>query len=94
MEATAFAEITRSVIAKQGFDGFLPVACFPERREIRALEGVPPSESPEEATLQWASSIADGNEEFLIAFKCSETEFKIIRCLGSEREHHVFGAQS
>lgn len=93
MELDAFAGITRNVIANQGFDDFLPVACFPERREIRALDGLPSSEDLEEAVLRWAASQTKKvSEEYLVAFKCSISQFKVIRISAGNREHQVFDA--
>jgi len=95
MEALAFAGITRNVIANEGFDDFLPVACFPERGEIRALEGVPSSKDLEGEVLRWAAALRNNaSEEFLVAFKCSASHFKIVRVIGGQDEHHVFDAKA
>ena len=90
MQVSEFAAITRRVIAKQGFEEFQPSACFPARREIRSLAGVPVGLAHEEPAMRRASSIAEADEEFLVAFKHSTSEFKVIRIQGPNREEQVF----
>ena len=94
MKPREFAAITRNVIDNQGFDEFLPVACFPERREIRALADVPEDEDIETVAIEWGRSLAKSDEEFLIAFKYSPTEFKIVRVVGRDLEHEIFLVQT
>ncbi len=90
MQPSDFAAITRNVIAKQGFDEFLPTACLPMRREIRALASLPPDIDVEVAALQWATSLVASGEEFLVAFKISPTQFKVVRHVGGASESEVF----
>lgn len=79
MDIAAFAKITQNIIRDNGFDDFIPVACFPARREIRGLEGLGPGLDVEKEALDWANSLAESSEEFLVAFKIDETLFKIVR---------------
>ena len=37
-----FIAMTRRVIARDGFDDYLPTLVLPERRHIAVLEGMPP----------------------------------------------------
>ena len=74
-----FAEITRNVIASEGFDDYLPTVLYPNRKSLAALEGVPPTVNLEATAVAWATKGAIGDEEFLVAFKVSESSFKIIR---------------
>ena len=94
MKPCEFAAITQNVIRNQGFDEFLPVACFPERREIRALADIPRDEDTETVAIEWGRSLAKSEEEFLVAFKFSPTEFKIIRVAGRDLEHEIFLVQT
>ncbi len=94
MKPSEFAVITQNVIHNQGFDEFLPVACFPERREIRALADIPEDEDIEAVAIKWGRTIAKSEEEFLVAFKCSPSEFKIVRVAGHDLEHEVFFVQT
>ena len=94
MKAAEFATITQSVIRKQGFSEFLPTVCFPERRDIRTLAGAPQSDPQESIATNWASKLAKPGEEYLVAFKHSAREFKIIRYVGTEQEHHVYAAEA
>jgi hypothetical protein len=69
MTIEMFAEITLSIIARDGFDGFLPTACNPARRHVAVLQGVPAGVDVERAALDWASRKAEADEEYLVAFK-------------------------
>ncbi len=90
MTVEEFAAITRRVIDRNGFDEFLPTACYPERRVIRALEDLPGDIDPEPAVLKWARKEAKAGEEFLIAFKSAPAQFTIIRQHGQNRESGTF----
>lgn len=90
-EINEMVTITRSVIARDGFEGFLPTACFPKRKEVAVLKGVPVGVDIETATMGWASNKAKMGEEYLIAFRVDSTHFKVIRRNGKQNEEAVFG---
>jgi hypothetical protein len=90
MTVNDFAAITRRVIERDGLDGFLPTACYPDRREIRALEGLPDDVEPKQAVLKWAAKSAVDGEEFLVAFRSGQSEFTVIRQHGKKRETAKF----
>jgi hypothetical protein len=90
MTPTEFAELTQNVIRDKGFEDFVPIACFPSRRLLRGLAGMPVEDQTEEAVLKWATGIAEPDEEYLVAFKCSAVEFWVIRVHGAEKERGVF----
>jgi len=92
MELDQFAAMTRNVLREQGFAGFQPTACFPERRVVRALSGVPSTEAQEPIALRWATGLAEPGEEYLVAFANSATEFKIVRFIGGDQEQGVYAA--
>jgi hypothetical protein len=86
----SFAEITRRIIAEDGFAEYLPTVLYPERKHIMVLEGVPSSVDLESVSLDWAKSNAIDDEDFLVAFKVSNTQFKIIRRTGFSFEAEIF----
>lgn len=86
MTPDQFATITYRVVAKAGLADFQPTACYPARREVKTLTGLPPDIDPEIAVLEWAAQSASANEEFLVAFKTAENSFRIIRCEGAASE--------
>ncbi len=90
MTLDEFATITQRVIARDGFDGFQPTACIPSRKELAVLAGVPPSVDIEAAATSWAVKKAGPNEEVLVAFPISSTQFKIVRIAGSDREQGTY----
>jgi len=92
MEITAFASLTRNVIRDNGFDNFIPVACLPARREIRGLDGIGPESDLETASIDWAISLVDEAEEFLVSFKVAETQFKVVRRVNGTFESEIFEA--
>ena len=90
MTIEQFAALTQNVIAANGFDDFLPTACYPGRREVTALEGLPPDVEVGPAVLKWAAKRAKRGELHLVAFKSSPSEFTVVRVRGSKRESAVF----
>ncbi len=94
MTVQEFAAVTQRIIRQHGFARFLPVVCFPTRREIRALEGLPTGVDPEGPVLQWAAKLARPGEEYLVAFKISRSHFKIIRRAGRTQEQATFRAEA
>lgn len=94
MELAAFAELTQKIIRDNGFDDFIPVACFPVRRELRGLDGLKPELDVEKESIAWATSLAEQPEEFLLAFKVTATQFKVIRRLDGVLESAIYAVQS
>jgi len=92
MQLDQFAAITRNVILslEEGFAEFQPTVCFPERQEIRALSAVPLNEQHEPIALSWAANLARQGEEYLIAFRHSATEFKLVRMADGATEHQIY----
>jgi hypothetical protein len=90
MDINDFASITQRVIDRDGFDGFQPSACFPERRELRVLAELPEDIEVEPAVIEWAEQYARPNEEFLVAFKSGPLEFTVIRQKGRKKESAKF----
>jgi hypothetical protein len=85
-----FAIMTREVIADDGFDEYLPTVCYPVRRLLKTLVGLPQNIEPDEPVLKWAAEGAQGGEEFLVAFKVDDNHFKIIRRVGSYSEDETY----
>ena len=90
MTPNEFAVITRRVIANEGFEEFQPTACYPERREVKSLAGLPADIDPEEPVLDWAFRGAVNDEEFLVAFKISQDCFRVVRRFDSTFQHHDY----
>jgi hypothetical protein len=85
-----FARITRNVIAQDGFDDYLPTALYPERKHIVVLEGAPEDVDLEPIATRWAAKGAIAGEEYLVAFKVSPNQFKIVRRFSGGQEEGVF----
>ena len=87
MTTKDFAVITRRVIAKEGFENFQPTACYPERRVVKSLAGLPEDIDSEEAALDWAFQGSVNDEEFLVAFKISDDSFRVVRWFDTAFQH-------
>jgi hypothetical protein len=85
-----FAEITKRIIARDGFSAYLPTAIYPARNEIVVLEGVPDIDDLEEISVGWAEGKAIDGEEFLVAFKKGPTRFKVVRRYSGLQEDAEF----
>lgn len=94
MELTSFAAMNQRLIATEGFDHYLPTACYPERRVLRVLEGAPDTVDLEEIALDWALAAAEGGEEVLVAFKVDPERFKVIRRAEGQTEQGVYPAEA
>jgi hypothetical protein len=92
MTLNEFSEITKQVIARDGLENYHPTVCYPARREIKVLTGVPPAVDLETAVLNWAAKSIQPNEEFLVAFRLDGTRFKIIRRVGPYSEDDIYSA--
>ncbi len=94
MTLDEFAELTRRIVRRDGFDGFAPTACFPERAEVRVLDGLPHGVDVEEAARSWALEKADSTEEVLVAFRVGPERFKIIRRAEGCFENKTFDVEA
>jgi hypothetical protein len=94
VELYAFAAMTQRVIADDGFDTYLPTACYPERRVLRVLEGAPNSVDLERIALDWALTAAEGDEEVLVAFRVDATHFKVVKRADGNTEHCLYAVDS
>jgi len=90
MTLDEFSKTTQHIISNEGFDAYLPTACYPGRREIKVLTGLPSHVDPEKAVFDWAAKSAQKNEEFLVAFKIDASHFKVIRCVGPFIEDETY----
>ncbi|WP_410499000.1 hypothetical protein [Chitinibacter sp. S2-10] len=94
MDIEKFSEITKKIIADNGFDEFAPVACFPSRNEIRVLSGIPTNADIEKEVLSWAKSLLGECTEFLTAFKISNTQFKVIQYKSGEHTSCIYQVEA
>ena len=94
MTIDEFATITHRIIAEEGFADFHPTACYPARREVKTLAGLPSDIDPEIPVLDWAARSAALEEEFLVAFKISGNSFRIIRREGPAADFHDYHADT
>jgi hypothetical protein len=94
MNIEQFASITRNIIRANGFEEFQPTVCLPARRDVRSLAGVPEDESHELIALRWAAGIAEPDEEYLVAFRHSPTEFKVVHFVPGGQVHQVYVADA
>jgi hypothetical protein len=96
LDIAAFAEITRRVIARDGFDGYLPTLCLPGRKHITVLEGIPPEklEHVRDIAIKWAAEKANPDEEFFLAYKEDAEQFRVVHRFSDGTEERLFSAQA
>lgn len=94
MELSDFAALPQNVTRDDGFDDFIPVACFPERRALRGLNGLPDDADVEAESLAWATALAGETEEFLVTFKFTSNQFKVVRRLNGAMESAIYNGQT
>lgn len=87
-----FAVMTKRIIAKEGFEGYLPTLCFPARRHLMVLEGIPEQKQSDTRRIafEWALDAGQADEEFLLAFKEDADHFRIIRRNTGQYEDKLF----
>lgn len=88
-----FAEITRGVIASEGFEQFNPTLIVPARRILRALDGIPEGVDVEQAAMKWAEGAVESGDEYVLAYKLNARQFRIVHCNAGTRTHADFDAQ-
>ena len=89
MTLADFEKGARDVIARDGIEAFFPTVCFPSRREVRVLKGVPPELDLEAETVKWARKIAQPGEEIFVAFRNGARNVKLLRLGGPELEERT-----
>jgi hypothetical protein len=93
-DIAAFAEITRRVIARDGFDGYLPTICVPARKYISVLEGIPPDklDHVREIAIAWAEKKAKPEEDYFLAYKEDDDRFRVVHHFSGGAEERLFSA--
>lgn len=89
MTVDDFIAMTRRVIARDGFERYVPTLVLPKRRHIAVLEGMPPDVDVEAAAKKWARGKVNADEDYLLAFKLDAAHFKVIARLGSSEQQRV-----
>ena len=94
LDITAFAEITRRVIARDGFDGYLPTLCLPAQKHISVLEGIPTEklERVRDVAIAWAEKKASPDQEYFLAYKEDADRFRVVHRHSAGTEERLFPA--
>jgi hypothetical protein len=87
-----FIAMTRRIVARDGFDGYLPTLVLPGRRHVAVLEGVPPEVDVETAAKKWAAEKCEPGEDYFLAFKLDSAHFKVIARSDGREEVRVAAA--
>jgi hypothetical protein len=81
--------VTRRIIERNGFDYFLPTACYPREALVTVLEGYPDDIVPSDVVHEWASSRAK-DAPYLVAFKVDARHFQVDSVIGNAKQSAVF----
>jgi len=92
MDIAAFAELTKQIIAADGFEDYIPTLLLPARQMVMALEGIPADVDTEQAALKWAEKTAKPGEDYLLAYKINAKQFRIVHRQGKSRTQADFDA--
>jgi hypothetical protein len=84
-----FIAMTRRIIAKDGFQDYLPTLLLPSSKDVRVLEGVPDNEDLEKVVESWAARIAGPKEDYLAAFRFGDAHFKVLARLNGKNSSVV-----
>jgi hypothetical protein len=90
MDIDGFAAITRRVMARDGFEKHLPVACFLDSGSIVVLQGYPDPIVPPPVVHAFAAQQRSGSETYLVAFRIGPTQFRVDRVEGTTHTSKVF----
>lgn len=88
-----FIAMTRRIITKDGFDGYLPTLMLPAHRHVSVLEGVPPKVDVEVAARRWAEREAKADDDFFLAFKLDAAHFKVVARLNGQVAERIATVQ-
>jgi len=79
-----FIAMTRSIIERDGLEGYLPTLLLPQRQDIRVLDDAPQEEEHESIATAWAAEVAEDEENYLLAFRASASHFKVVARLDGQ----------
>ena len=89
MQLDDFIRITQQIIAQNGLEDYLPTACFPDQKKLTVLEEVPADMEVETVARAWVRQLASPNEHYFLAFRWSETEFKVLEIVAGVETQRV-----
>lgn len=89
-----FIAMTRSLIARDGFDGYLPTLLLPARKDVRVLEGAPSSENVRTVVTDWVNRTVKPEEDFIVAYKIDSRHFTVISRLAGTTEERTCETES
>src|SRR5262249_5066932 len=84
MTTDEFAEQLQGAMAMDSFQEYQPRVLFPARHQFDELPHAPP-DLTDAKILDWAGKQAQGDEEFLVAYKVDTNHFKVIRCISGQQ---------
>lgn len=84
-----FIAMTQRIIARDGFDGYLPTLLLPNRKDVRVLEGVPSEENIDTVVANWVNRTANAGEDFIAAYKIDSNHFKVVSRIEGKTEERI-----
>ena len=87
MTVDDFVDVTQRVIARDGFEDYIPALVLPQRSHVIVLEGIPSGVNVDTAARAWAARESEDREDFFLSFKADRHHFKVVaRLAGLYRE--------
>ena len=84
-----FVAMTRRIIAKDGFDNYLPTIVVPGRRHIAVLDAIPSGVEIETAAKEWLIRTVEPGEDYFLVFKLDLKQLKILARLDGEEQVRI-----
>lgn len=84
-----FIEITYRVIAKDGFDEYIPTMLLPISKEVLVLEDVPEYVNIDITVSKWIERKAKNGKDFIVAYKINNNHFKVIARINGNMEERI-----
>lgn len=73
-----FVAMTRSIIERDGLEGYLPTLLLPQRQDVHVLDDIPEDEEHEPIATNWAAEMVEDGEDYFLAFRTNASHFKVV----------------
>lgn len=89
MTTDDFIAMTQRIIARDGFDDYLPTLVLPDSAQVFVLEGIPPDVDHDFAARRWVNKNVGDGDNYFLAFKISDSQFRVVVRLAGKIEERV-----
>jgi hypothetical protein len=87
-----FVQMTQRIIAGHGFEDYLPTLLLPDEGNVVVMESDFEMSDHEPQARAWLAERVAPGQNFLAAFKVSETQFKVVGVMAGTAIERVYTA--